>query len=115
MRALEPVALLSLLSLSLALRLAFEVSLFGYYLMSVSVLLLLVEIAVGRIKVAYIVWTAVATWATVDGGLVDHGSFAGVAVQVWQLLIVAGAVYLAATPLLAVTRSRQIETTTHLE
>lgn len=107
-RALEPVALLALLSLSLALRLAFEVSLFGYYLMSVAVLLLLLELAVGRIKVAYVVWTAVATWTTVGGGLVDHGSFAGVVEQVWQLLIVAGAVYLAATPLLALTRSRTV-------
>ena len=111
-RTLEPIALLSLLSLSLALRLVFEVSIFGYYLMSVSVLLLLVEIAVGRIKVTYIVWTAIATWATVGGGLVDHDTFAGVAVQVWQLLIVGGAVYLAVSPLLAVTRT--IETTTHL-
>lgn len=103
--SLEPVALLSLLSLSLVMRLAFEVSLFGYYLMSVSVLLLLVQIAVGRIKVAYIVWIAVATWATIGGGLVDRGTFAGVDVQVWQLLIVAGAVYLAASPLLVATRS----------
>jgi multidrug transporter EmrE-like cation transporter len=92
------------LSLSLALRLAFEVSLFGYYLMSLSVLLLLVEVAEGRIKIAYIVWTGVATWATVGGGLVDHATFAGVAVQVWQLLIVGGAVYLAARPLLRVAR-----------
>jgi hypothetical protein len=103
-RSLEPVALLSVLSLSLALRLAFEVSLFGYYLMSLSVLLLLVEVAEGRIKIAYIVWTGVATWATVGGGLVDHATFAGVAVQVWQLLIVGGAVCLATRPLLHVAR-----------
>jgi hypothetical protein len=102
--ALEPVALLSLLSLSLALRLAFEVSIYGYYLMSVSVVLLLLTIMTGRNMVAYIVWTALATWATVGGGLVDHATFAGVAVHVWQLLIVAGAVYLAASPLFAVTR-----------
>jgi hypothetical protein len=113
-RSLEPVALLSLLSLSLALRLAFEVSLFGYYLMSFSVLLLLVEIAEGRIKIAYIVWTGVATWATVGGGLVDHSTFAGVAVQLWQLLIVGGAVYLAASPLLDVARYEAAsEMTTH--
>jgi hypothetical protein len=113
-RSLEPVALLSLLSLSLALRLAFEVSLFGYYLMSFSVLLLLVEIAEGRIKIAYIVWTGVATWATVGGGLVDHATFAGVAVYVWQLLIVGGAVYLAASPLLDVARYESAsEMTTH--
>jgi hypothetical protein len=104
--AREPVALLSLLSSSLALRLAFEVSVFGYYLMSVSVLLLIVEIARGRIRVSYVVWTAVATWATVGGGLVDHGSFAGVVVQVWQLLIVGGAVCLAAGPLLAISKSQ---------
>ena len=110
---LEPVALLALLAMSLALRLGFEVSLFGYYLMSVSVLLLLVEIALGRLTATYIVWTAIATWATVGGGLVDHGTFAGVEVQVWQLVIVIGAVYLAASPLLAVTRyEAPIATTT---
>jgi hypothetical protein len=97
---LEPVALLSLLSLSLALRLFFEVALYGYYLMSVAVLLLLLEVAVGRLKVLYVVWTAVATWMTVGGGLVDHRTFAGVDVQVWQLLIVGTALYLALRPLL---------------
>jgi hypothetical protein len=108
-RSLEPVALLSLLALSLALRLTFEVSLYGYYLMAVSVFLLLLEIAAGRIKVIFIVWTGVATWLTVDDGLVDHGSFAGIAVQFWQLLIVGVAAYLAARPLLAVKRYATIE------
>ena len=103
-RALEPIALLALLSLSLALRLAFEVSVFGYYLMSVSVLLLLVDIAVGHVRVTYLAWTGIATWATVGGGIVDHSTFAGVAVQLWQLLIVGGAVYLAASRLLGVMR-----------
>jgi len=113
-RTLEPVALLALLALSLALRLAFEVSLYGYYLMSVSVLILLVEIAVGRINVTFVVWTGVATWTTIGGGLVDHARFAGVIVQVWQLLIVGGAVYLAARPLLAITRTESpIATTAH--
>jgi len=84
----------------------FEVSLFGYYLMSVSVVLLLMEIAVGRIRLMYIGWTAIATWATVAGGLVDHGTFVGVDVRVWQVLIVIGAVYLAACPLFAATELR---------
>jgi hypothetical protein len=112
--SLEPVAMLSLLSLSIVLRLAFEVSLFGYYLTSVSVLLLLVQITVGRIMVAYIASIAVETWATVGGGPVDHGTFAGVEVPVWQLLNVAGAVYLAASPLPATTRSdTPMEKSTH--
>jgi hypothetical protein len=114
-KALEPVALLSLLALALALRLAFEVSLYGYYLMSFSVLILLVEIAVGRVNVTYIVWMGIATWATVGGGLVDHASFAGVSVQLWQLLIVGVAVYLAARPLLAVARTNSLMETTHTE
>ena len=112
---LEPVALLALLALSLALRLGFEVSLFGYYLMSVSVVLLLMEIAVGRIRVMYIGWTAIATWATVAGGLVDHGTFVGVDGRVWQVLIVIGAVYLAACPLFAATSYESpMETNTRL-
>jgi hypothetical protein len=104
--ALEPVALLALLGLSLALRLWFEVSLFGYYLMPVSVLLLIAEIAAGRLRLLYVIWTVVATWATVSGGLVNHGTFAGVDVGLWQFLIAGVAVYLAARPLLAVERSR---------
>ena len=103
--ALEPVALFALLSLCLALRLFFEVSLFGYYLMPVSVLLLLVEITSGRIRLMYVIWTGIVTWTTVGGGLVDHGTFVGVAVGVWQFLIVSIAVYLAARPLLASTKA----------
>jgi hypothetical protein len=115
-RVLEPLTLLSLLALSLAMRLAFETTLYGYYLMSVSVLLLLVQITAGRIKVLYIVWTGIATWATVGGGLVDHGTFAGIAVQLWQLLIVVGAIYLAAQQLRAALGPKSpITTATHLE
>jgi hypothetical protein len=98
---LDPVMILALLSLSLALRLYFEVSLFGYYLMPVSVLLLLLEISRGPIRRTYVVWIAVVTWATVGDGLVEHGTFAGIAVGVWQFLIVSAAVLLAAKPLLA--------------
>jgi hypothetical protein len=109
---LEPVALLALLALCLALRLFFEVSLFGYYVMPVSLLLLLVEIASGRIRLTYVVWTGIVTWTTVGGGLVDRGTFAGVAVGVWQFVIVATAGYLAAKPLLASMRVLSTTSTT---
>ena len=101
---LEPAPFLALLALSLALRLSFEVSLFGYYLMSFSVLLLLVEVSVGRIRLLYVLWTAAATWATVDGGLVNRATFAGIDVGVWQFLLVVVALYLAARPLLTAAR-----------
>lgn len=94
-----PMTLLSLLSLSLALRLVFEVTLYGYYFMSLAVLLVIVDVIQHRLRIAFVVWTAVVTWATITGGLVDHPSFAGVPVHVWQLVLVAGAICLSGRPL----------------
>lgn len=98
--ALSAVTVLALLSTAVVLRLYFEVSLFGYYLMPISVLLLLLEISLGRIRLTYVVWMGIATWATVGGGLVDHRSFAGIPVGIWQFLIVSVAGCLALRPML---------------
>jgi hypothetical protein len=55
-RALEPVALISLIALSLGLRLAFEQQLFEYYYMALSVSLLLLEVARGRFRGLLVAW-----------------------------------------------------------
>jgi hypothetical protein len=58
-KVMDPVPLLSLLSTCLALRLAFEVTLFAYYFAAAIVFLLLLEVASGRIRGAAITWYAV--------------------------------------------------------
>jgi len=55
---LEPVPLLSLVATALGLRLVFEVNLFGYYFVALAVSLVLLDVAVGRIRGQVIVWIA---------------------------------------------------------
>ena len=57
-RVLEPVPLLTLIALSLSLRLVFEHALYGYYFMAFAVLLLLVDVAAGRIRGSVVAWLA---------------------------------------------------------
>ena len=54
--ALEPVALISLVALSLGLRLVFEQQLFEYYFMAFSVSLLLLDVARGRCRGVLVAW-----------------------------------------------------------
>jgi hypothetical protein len=57
-RVLEPVPLLALVALSLSLRLVFEHALYGYYFMAFAVLLLLLDVAAGRIRAPVVAWLA---------------------------------------------------------
>ncbi len=59
--ACRSIPLVSLIATALALRLVFEVSLFGYYFMALSVALITVDMVVGRLRVVTIVWIAVVT------------------------------------------------------
>jgi hypothetical protein len=61
--ALEPLPLVSLLAAALALRLVFEVSLWPYYFMAASVLLVLLEVIQGRIRGGVVGWLALMTLA----------------------------------------------------
>jgi hypothetical protein len=56
--ALEPVALISLVAVSLSLRLVFEANLFSYYFMAMTVSLVLLEVARGSIRPAVVAWLA---------------------------------------------------------
>jgi hypothetical protein len=60
---LQPVPLLALMAISLSLRLLFEKSLFNYYFMAVAVMLLLLDVARGRIRGTMVAWLAFATLA----------------------------------------------------
>jgi hypothetical protein len=62
-RVLEPVTLIALVGVSMILRLVFEVNLFGYYFMATSVLLVLVDVARGRIRGETMAWLGLVTLA----------------------------------------------------
>jgi hypothetical protein len=64
---LQPVVLLSLIAVSLALRLVFEQQLFGYYFMALSVALLLLDVSRGHIRASVLAWFALASLVALIG------------------------------------------------
>ena len=66
-RTLEPVPLLAVMALSLSLRLVFEQALYGYYLMAVSVLLVLLDVMGRRIRGSLVAWLLLLTLVYVEG------------------------------------------------
>jgi len=65
--ALEPVALVSLVALSLSMRLVFESSLYGYYFMALVVALVLLDVVRGHIRAALVVWLIVMSLVALVG------------------------------------------------
>ena len=61
--ALEPLPLVSVLATALALRLVFEITLWPYYFMAATVLLVLLEVIRGRIRGTVVGWLALMTLA----------------------------------------------------
>jgi hypothetical protein len=99
-RVLEPLPLASVVATSLALRLVFEVYLYGYYFMAVGVMFIVLDVLQRRISLYSIGWIAVVTLAF------DPVRFGGdplyvVPVWVWQLLLVPTAITLAVRPLIS--------------
>jgi hypothetical protein len=102
---LEPVPLLSLCATVLCLRLLFEVGLYGYKFMAVTVMLVLVDVAGRRVRSLLVLWVvliAVAfhpfTWGLLP---LSYYSVFWFPLWVWQLVLVPFALYLAAGPLLS--------------
>ena len=62
-RALEPVPVVSVLATAFALRLVFEITLWPYYFMAATVLLVLLEVIRGRIRGVVVGWLALMTLA----------------------------------------------------
>jgi hypothetical protein len=62
-RVLEPANLIALVGVSMVFRLIFEVNLFGYYFMATSVLLILVDVASGRLRGETMAWLGLVTLA----------------------------------------------------
>ena len=102
-----PVVLLSLIATSLSLRLVFEVNVWGYYFMAVSVLLGLVELTRGRIRPAYVLFLALISLSSIEGGIGDRTAFHGLHPWVSQLVLAPFAVALAVGPLVERIRQRR--------
>ena len=62
-RVLEPIPLVALLTTTLSLRLVFEEGLYGYKLMALAVMLILLAVVRGRIRGQLVAWLALATLA----------------------------------------------------
>jgi hypothetical protein len=62
-RALEPIPLVSLVAISLSMRLVFEEDLFGYYFLGLAVMLIVLDIVQGRIRGQLVAWLALVTMA----------------------------------------------------
>ena len=62
--ALQPIPLLSLVAVSLGLRLVFEANLFSYYFMALAVSLALLEVTRGSIRRSVVAWLVVLTLVT---------------------------------------------------
>jgi hypothetical protein len=97
--ALDPVPMLSLMAVSLLLRLAFEINLWGYYFMAVSVVLIVIQIIRQRINWWFVVWLALVTYAAIDGGLANRPAIEPLPVSLWQVVLVLWALAFSFEPL----------------
>jgi hypothetical protein len=103
---LMPVPLVSTVCLSLCLRLVFEVNLFGYYFMAVSVLLLLLDVVRARVRPSLVAWIALVTAASMKGGLSNNPTHSTFPIWLLQIVLVTSATALAAGPLIRLMSSR---------
>jgi hypothetical protein len=102
----EPVALLSLVAATLALRLVFEINLWGYYFMAVAVVLIVRQAIQSQINWWFVAWLALLTYAAIDGGLANRPALAPLPVSLWQLILVPWAMALSWGPLREFARRR---------
>lgn len=99
---LEPVPLLSLCAVVLCLRLLFEIGLFGYKFMAVTVVLILLDVLRRRVRVLLVLWVGLIgvafhpfTWGLLP---LHYYSAFWFPLWVWQLVLVPFAIYLAVGP-----------------
>jgi hypothetical protein len=96
----EPHLLISLIATSLALRLVFEVNLWGYYFAAASIMIVMLHVIERRVSLSLITFFVVISYASADFGLVNRPSFIAVPVWLWQIILVPWILILASRPLL---------------
>jgi hypothetical protein len=97
---LESLPLASLVAVSLSLRLVFEVNLFGYYFMAITLMLIVLDVIRGRISSYLIAWLVLICLAF-DPLPWGYVPFSTASQMAWQLLVVPAALLLAVAPLIS--------------
>ena len=95
----DAVVLLSLVAMSMTFRLVFEVNLWGYYFMAVTVVLIVRQAVQRRISWPFVLWLAIVTYAAIDGGLANRPALAPWPMSIWQVILVPWALALSFEPL----------------
>lgn len=101
---LKPVPLLSLMAAALALRLVFEVNLWGYYFLAVTLLLIVLNVVCGRVRLYLLAWLALVALAFNPVAWGSDVFAQEVPRWLWQVILVSGAFAQAIDPLLAAVR-----------
>jgi hypothetical protein len=91
---MDPVPLLSLIGMSVSLRLVFEQNLYGYYFMALAVSLLLLDVVGGRIRGELVAWFGLLTLAfdPVPWGFLSNGQLWGMDIRLYlpiSLMVIA--------------------------
>jgi hypothetical protein len=95
----DAVTLLSLIAASLTLRLIFEINLWGYYFMAVSVVLIARQVIRGRVSWWFVLWLSVVTYAAINGGLANRPALTPLPISLWQVILVPWVLALSLAPL----------------
>jgi hypothetical protein len=104
--ALDPVPLVSLIASSLCFRLVFEVNLFGYYFMALSVSLIVLNVIMGRFNSYLVAWLVLVTFAFDPLHWGSHPWTYTIPMASYQLLLVPTGLALAIGPLFLYVRDR---------
>ena len=105
--SLAPVTMMSVVAVSLILRLAFEINLWGYYFMALTVVLIMTQVIRGAVNWWLVSWLTVVTYAAIDGGLANRPALEALPVSFWQIILVLWALALSLEPLRTLARSRK--------
>jgi hypothetical protein len=104
---LQPVPLISLIASALTLRLVFEVNLWGYYFLAVTVSLVVLSIACGRIRLYLLAWLVMVALAFNPTAWASDFALE-VPRWLWQVILVPGALTMASDPLIMAVRTRKL-------
>jgi uncharacterized membrane protein len=103
---LEPVPLISLIATALTFRLVFEVNLWGYYFLAITVSLIVLSVVSGRIRLYLLAWLALVALAFNPTAWGSDVFAQDVPRWLWQVILVTGAWAMASDPLIAAVRNR---------
>jgi hypothetical protein len=91
-KALEPVSLISLLATCLGMRLVFEQGIYGYKFMALAVMLIVLDVASGRVRGSLLAWLALVTvgLSPIPIGIdFNARTWGGSAVALLQIVVIA--------------------------